>query len=208
MGGAALQKTRGAFVVSARAFDVEAGTRTCGGCGETKAASFEFFYKDSGCADDCRSLCKTCMNEKHSVWVEENRERRAEYSRKWYEDNREWHAENCRKWYAANRERMLECMKRYNEANPERKRADNHRRRAAEGSFTKEEAVALLESQEYKCEYCGADLLETSYHLDHIVPVSKGGTSYIENITAACPPCNLSKGAKDLDEWLNERAVA
>jgi len=37
--------------------------------------------------------------------------------------------------------------------------------------------------------------------------VSKGGTSYISNIAAACPSCNRSKGAKDLDEWLSERKV-
>lgn len=50
----------------------------------------------------------------------------------------------------------------------------------------------------WRCVYCGsAGTLE----VDHIKPVSKGGSHQIENLATACFPCNRSKGAKTLAEW-------
>lgn len=49
------------------------------------------------------------------------------------------------------------------------------------------------------CSYCGDE--EGPFHLDHINPVSRGGSNKPDNLTVACVPCNLSKGAKTPDEW-------
>lgn len=49
------------------------------------------------------------------------------------------------------------------------------------------------------CAYCHDT--EGPFHLDHIHPVSKGGSSAPENLTVACAPCNHSKGCKTLDKW-------
>ena len=193
-------------------FDLAAGTRTCSTCGETSPAMSEWFHKRGKSLDGCQGRCKACTKAYDEQWYAANRERAAETGHAWKAANRERTAEYQREWVSSNRERARERCREWYAANlgseHARAIAKDHRRRAAEGSFTKEEVVALLEAQKHKCEYCGAELLETSYHLDHIVPVSKGGTSYIENIAAACPCCNLSKSAKDLDVWLNERAVA
>jgi len=49
-----------------------------------------------------------------------------------------------------------------------------------------------------KCGYC----LEADYdHIDHIVPLSKGGRHAIGNLMPACAFCNLSKHARTLSEW-------
>jgi len=37
-------------------------------------------------------------------------------------------------------------------------------------------------------------------HMDHVVPVSRGGLHCAENLLPACASCNLSKGAKLLEE--------
>ncbi|MEU6633832.1 HNH endonuclease [Streptomyces parvus] len=49
----------------------------------------------------------------------------------------------------------------------------------------------------YRCAYCG----ESAEHLDHVMPLSRGGTDTEDNMVPACAKCNLSKGAKTLEEW-------
>ena len=45
----------------------------------------------------------------------------------------------------------------------------------------------------YKCLACGSD---EELSVDHIQPVSKGGTNDMENLQTLCRPCNSRKGAK------------
>jgi hypothetical protein len=52
------------------------------------------------------------------------------------------------------------------------------------------------------CVYCGSS---RKLHVDHIVPVSRGGSNAFENLATSCGPCNQSKGAKLLDEWALKR---
>ena len=37
--------------------------------------------------------------------------------------------------------------------------------------------------------------------MDHVVPVSKGGSTSADNIIPACQSCNSSKNNKDIIEW-------
>lgn len=59
--------------------------------------------------------------------------------------------------------------------------------------------LSVLERDGEHCTYCGSD--EGPFHVDHIVPRSRGGTDDEENLTVACQTCNLSKGDKTLEEW-------
>jgi len=60
------------------------------------------------------------------------------------------------------------------------------------------EAARLAERAGFRCEYCGLDFLESPenyklIHVDHIVPISKGGSLIdFENFAIACKPCNYS----------------
>ena len=47
----------------------------------------------------------------------------------------------------------------------------------------------------HACVYCGA---RSDLTLDHVVPLSKGGSNELENLATACRPCNSSKGARVL----------
>jgi hypothetical protein len=42
-------------------------------------------------------------------------------------------------------------------------------------------------------------------HLDHVVPVSRGGTSDATNLVACCASCNARKGARTGVEFIRER---
>jgi 5-methylcytosine-specific restriction endonuclease McrA len=48
------------------------------------------------------------------------------------------------------------------------------------------------------CAYCGQRAATT---LDHVVPVSKGGTNHIDNLLGSCGTCNRSKENVSLEEF-------
>ncbi|MEO1503139.1 MAG: HNH endonuclease [Pseudomonadota bacterium] len=69
-----------------------------------------------------------------------------------------------------------------------------------------ERREAVIQRDGYRCAYCEKQCY--SPHVDHIVPVSRGGTHDLSNLTVACPACNLSKGDKLLSEWREARCVS
>jgi len=50
------------------------------------------------------------------------------------------------------------------------------------------------------CAYCrSAEVLSVcTYEIEHIVPVSAGGPTSIENLCLSCPTCNRLKGARTI----------
>ena len=46
-----------------------------------------------------------------------------------------------------------------------------------------------------RCEYCRMhqSLQGAQFHLEHIVPISRGGATELANLALACPGCNLRK---------------
>lgn len=57
----------------------------------------------------------------------------------------------------------------------------------------------------FACTYCGST---EDLHCDHVVPRIRGGLDVESNLTTACGPCNLSKGALDLHDWLARRSAS
>jgi 5-methylcytosine-specific restriction endonuclease McrA len=51
---------------------------------------------------------------------------------------------------------------------------------------------------DYSCAYCGA---RGDLHIEHLVPIARGGTHVLGNILPACQRCNFSKAAKDAEPW-------
>jgi hypothetical protein len=49
------------------------------------------------------------------------------------------------------------------------------------------------------CAYCRLGLDPQNWHLDHVVPIARGGGHTRENCVAACPTCNMKKGARTLE---------
>lgn len=58
---------------------------------------------------------------------------------------------------------------------------------------------AVRERDGERCVYCGDEA--GPFHLDHVVPYSRGGDHEVDNLVVACATCNVSKGAKTLEEW-------
>lgn len=79
---------------------------------------------------------------------------------------------------------------------PARAAAAHKRRGRMVGSFTKDDVRSLLVGQSFRCNHCRGDLRVVGYHVDHVLPVSKGGTNDANNLQLLCPKCNLRKGAR------------
>ena len=91
------------------------------------------------------------------------------------------------------RQREFRRTPEYREYNRERQRE----RYAKVGRHNRNELVRLIVRQRALCALCGNLLPEdpADIHVDHVVPVARGGTNEPENLQAACAACNRRKGA-------------
>jgi len=58
----------------------------------------------------------------------------------------------------------------------------------------------ILARDRYCCQYCGIKGTAFGLTIDHILPVSRGGTTSPENLVAACFACNQRKGDRTPEE--------
>lgn len=63
-------------------------------------------------------------------------------------------------------------------------------------------AIEIFESlklNKFRCFYCGTTLFNGNWHLDHYIPISKGGLNKFTNVVPSCPTCNMMKSDIDAD---------
>jgi 5-methylcytosine-specific restriction endonuclease McrA len=170
--------------------------------------------------------CRECIRIRSVKELESNPARR-DYARKnaakWASLNRERVTANAaryrktqdrsavqayqRKYRQENKATLLEREARWKRENKDRVSAYTHRRRVrelgAEGTYTPEDVQAILDSQGGFCIgiNCGVDIRDC-YTIDHIVPISRGGSNWPDNIWCACSLCNARKGTRTILEWL------
>ncbi|MFI6454919.1 RNA-guided endonuclease IscB [Streptosporangium amethystogenes] len=84
--------------------------------------------------------------------------------------------------------------------------------RPLEGVEYQQGTLAACEVREYlltkwgrACAYCGA--IGVPLNIDHIHPRSRGGSDRIGNLTLACIPCNQTKNATVVQEFLKDEPV-
>ena len=51
-----------------------------------------------------------------------------------------------------------------------------------------------------RCQYCGQKFSSAELSLDHVVPLSRGGSSNWENVVCCCLACNVKKGNRTPQE--------
>lgn len=68
-----------------------------------------------------------------------------------------------------------------------------HRKKSLGGHFTLEEWTKKKEMFDYRCLWCEKKEPEIKLSADHRIPISKGGSSNIENIQPLCRNCNSKK---------------
>lgn len=71
-------------------------------------------------------------------------------------------------------------------------------------SIPQKQRYYILARDSFTCQYCGRSAPEVELHIDHIVPVARGGSNENINLLAACADCNQSKQADLLPPALIE----
>jgi 5-methylcytosine-specific restriction endonuclease McrA len=149
------------------------------------------------------------MKEQNKKYREENKQKIREKQKEWESNNRDHVNSKCREWRKNNPEKAFLIAKRYRQANPEAKALIAHNRRTLiKGDKPTTDIVRkLYQSQNGKCVCCGADLKKHGFHLDHIVPLSKGGRHIDSNLQLLTPTCNRSKSDKDPIDFMQSRGL-
>lgn len=188
--------------------------RKCDCCTSAKPLTSEFFSVEKLLSGNTflRNVCRTCRNlnsrERYSDYYASNKERIAKERKQRYESDlayRERILLSNARWGASKRGREINRLSRIKRywSSPEQHRAlarvhvsiRRARKSAAGGKHTEDDIRCQYLSQKGLCWWCEAPVNE-EFHVDHRIPIAKGGGSEPGNLVIACAQCNLKKGSK------------
>ena len=81
------------------------------------------------------------------------------------------------------------------------------RQQAAQGRYNADDIELLFKRQKGRCGWCRAKLNRTkprATHVDHVIPLTKGGSNKRSNLLLACRSCNSHKSNKMPEIWARE----
>lgn len=185
-------------------------TKVCTRCGDEKP--LEEFYKEKLGKFGRRSKCITCYKEVSSEyskknWAEGKRNdpvKAREARKRWEDRNPEFRKEYGKRYRAENKD-LLNAKRRSKYASrPEYKAyvlRYVHKRRnrleAAVGTFTTAEWLDILKKSGNRCLVPGCT--NDDITVDHVVPISKGGSNTADNLQPLCRHHNAVKHDKIMD---------
>lgn len=207
---------------------VESETHTCTRCKAVLPASS--FYRSKDHKSGLTNWCKDCFSLYRKQTIDAVRARQhqhyedgggREYHRQYYLAHQdeilardsEWRKTRKdikqkydEKYRAEHREHRADLHSVYYKNHPEKFRASFHARRAREknalGRFTDKDWQEILDAYGNKCLCCGQSDIPLT--IDHIVPLSLGGTNTKDNLQPLCSSCNSKKNAQTID-YRNDR---
>lgn len=144
-----------------------------------------------------------------------NREQVLERKKRYYRENKDKVRAGIKDWEARNPDKVLEYSRNWYQANIEKARADSlrtaHRRNAKKRNTRTEPytEIQVLEMYGTDCNICSKPIDFTAprrssansnwqqgLHIDHLIPISKGGTDTLDNVRPTHALCNLKKADK------------
>jgi len=198
--------------------------KTCKKCGSSE------HYKDGRCKPCIKAYNKKYCAENADAaiarslkWAKENPEKaningskyRARHpekekarSKKYWEANKESINLRTAKWAVDNPEKRRASALRMQLENPESHRLAEHnrraRKRASGGILSKGLSDKLFKLQKGLCVCCKQPLGD-NYHLDHIMPLAKGGSNNDDNMQLLRATCNHQKSSKHPIDFMRSR---
>jgi 5-methylcytosine-specific restriction endonuclease McrA len=173
------------------------------------------FYRHAGRKSGIATECKICDKKRAKDWVAKNRARQRKIANAWKNRNKDKISSSAKRRRAQRlaedpklREKQAAAARRNRAANPIAYRLHGHNASAKRREwksqsggtgFTKTDVEKKLLYQKNKCWWCSKRLKK--YHIDHLIPLSRGGPHDASNIVLTCPPCNLQKSARMPSEF-------
>ncbi len=187
--------------------------KKCVSCQEEKPA--DSFHSARNRPDGrypyCKDCCKAKLAERAKRDVEgEARRKQAkrEYDARRYKANAKDIRAKVQRRYEAKSETIKAYVRDWQKQNAELVKAykttSKHKRRAiTEKGLSGPELLRWAKAQPKSCYWCDAKCAD-GYHIDHYVPLSRGGKHEVSNLVISCPTCNLRKHAKDPLDFAQE----
>jgi 5-methylcytosine-specific restriction endonuclease McrA len=190
-------------------------SKRCSACGEVKDLA-DFAPRGKTRQGRCRACIRAALRE----WASKNRHRTAEYYRRAEKTperkallaaatkrcrakHPERYQQRAARWYAKNAGRCIQRTKDWQARNPEGREAlkEAYRARLHGSVVGDREAVKSYRkwakaTSSIPCYWCGKDTKRRQRHIDHIIPVARGGADATANLCVACPSCNQRKHCK------------
>ncbi len=152
---------------------------------------------------------KLKINQRSKEWYNRVKDN-SEWKQSSNDRSNEWHDRNRgtveyvtkrkkerKRYYINNKDKVKERNRIWRQNNPDKQRyitGNNWSRRkellSTKGEHTLEEWLEVKRLCNYRCNECGVIKPLTE---DHIIPLSKGGMDFIDNIQPLCKPCNSRK---------------
>ncbi len=175
-------------------------------------ATAEYFYPHKECKGGLRPECKQCVCARVKAYKLAYPEEYIARSRADYKvhaaDRRakqllymQTHPDQHREWSNAHVEEQRAYRRLHADDIRTRTRNRFALKKAAKGTHTAQQIREQYERQKGRCYYCQQKVKWSKHHVDHVIPLSRGGSNDISNLVIACPTCNLSKNDRLPHEW-------
>ena len=155
-------------------------TKHCRKCDTPKPVSE--FNRNRSKSDGLQTRCRACQRGDTSKWYGENAEHKNDYSLRWQRDRR-------------TKDRLFDRLR----VGPQRAR----RYGCEVENFVAADLLSYWESRGIdpsRCYYTG-EVLGEDFHLDHMTPLSRGGSHSVDNLVPCSRAVNQSKGDKSAEEY-------
>lgn len=155
-----------------------------------------------------RNNNKEKISKRDKEYREKNKEKIRENKKLYYEANKEYVLSKNKEYQKRNRVRLNKYLLEYSKTKigSASKLNTRHKRRTVikNGDVTTQQLKELYSTVK-NCYWCNIKLTKNNTHLDHFVPLSKGGLHTIDNLVLSCSCCNLKKSNKDPYQFAQER---
>jgi len=182
-------------------------SKICSSCEEDKP--LEDFHRHKRGKWGRAERCKICKKQLDAGHYEKNSDTIKAREAKYRKENPEKVKISQHNKYMKRQAEIIANNKAWVKENREKVRGYKRRHQAQYEGLKKEKDLSpdyptVIARDGMFCYLCGEEIVDGKYHVDHIIPITKGGYHAEFNLSVAHDTCNISKQNKLPEELPNE----